>query len=181
MLLDSIPLTENKRLDASIKQALLASAGALTVTDNQLSGGGKVDLSELVMAAAGSDKLTNAVATVLGDLQNLGINMDISGDLTSPKFGLASDLDTRLASAALASLDKEKQAQLDKLNSRLQQMVANQSSTLSAELGDLSGLLSASEQDNATLDELLKTTLSNAVEKQKEKLFNKLFNKGDGR
>ena len=181
LLLDSIPLTENKRLDASIKQALLASAGALTVTDNQLSGGGKVDLSELVMAAAGSDKLTNAVATVLGDLRNLGINMDISGDLTSPKFGLASDLDTRLASAALASLDKEKQAQLDKLNSRLQQMVANQSSTLSAELGDLSGLLSASEQDNATLDELLKTTLSNAVEKQKDKLFNKLFNKGDGR
>ena len=60
-------------------------------------------------------------------------------------------------------------------------MVAKQSSTLSAELGDLSGLLSASEQDNATLDELLKTTLSNAVEKQKEKLFNKLFNKGDGR
>ena len=181
LLLDSIPLTENKRLDASIKKALLASAGALTITDNQLSGGGSVDLSELVLAAAGSDKVTNAVASALGDLHDLGINLDISGSLTAPKFALASDLDTRLASAALASLDKEKQAQLTKLQNRLQQMVATQSSALSTELGDLSGLLSNTQQDSATLDELLKTTLNNAVEKQKEKLLNKLFNKGDGR
>lgn len=181
LLLDSITLTENKRLDASIKQALLASSGALTITDNKLAGTGKVDLSELVMAAAGSDKITNAVASVLGDLRNLGINMDLSGDITSPKFGLASDLDTRLASAALASIDKEKQAQLTKLNSRLQQMVASQSSALTSELGDVSNLLNNSAQDNATLDELLKTTLNNAVEKQKNKLLNKLFNKGDGR
>ncbi|MFS1704016.1 TIGR03545 family protein [Alteromonas sp. AMM-1] len=181
LLLDSIPLTENKRLDASIKKALLASAGALTITDNQLSGGGSVDLSELVLAAAGSDKVTNAVASALGDLHDLGINLDISGSLTAPKFALASDLDTRLASAALASLDKEKQAHLTKLQNRLQQMVATQSSALSTELGDLSGLLSNTQQDSATLDELLKTTLNNAVEKQKEKLLNKLFNKGDGR
>ncbi|TPV55064.1 TIGR03545 family protein [Aestuariibacter sp. GS-14] len=181
LLLDSIPLTENKRLDASIKKALLASAGALTITDNQLSGSGSVDLSELILAAAGSDKVTNAVASALGDLHDLGINLDISGSLTAPKFALASDLDTRLASAALASLDKEKQAQLAKLQNRLQQMVATQSSALSTELGDLSGLLSNTQQDSATLDELLKTTLNNAVEKQKEKLLNKLFNKGDGR
>lgn len=180
-LLDSIQLSSNKRLDASIKEALLASSGALEIVDNALQGSGEVDLSKLAMAASGSDKITRTIADLLSSLTQLDMKMDIGGTLTSPDFGFSSDLDNQLAGAALSSLTASQKDKLNELNGRLQSMVAEQNDSLSTELGDISGLISASQSDEATLEELLQKTFKSTLDKQKDKLLNKLFKKADGR
>ena len=60
-------------------------------------------------------------------------------------------------------------------------MVGNQDDNLASELGNISTWLSTTQRDEAALQELLQATFKNAVEKQKDKLLNKLFDKLDGR
>ena len=146
-----------------------------------LDGSGTVDLTKLTMAATGSDSLTNAIASLLDSLQQLDITMNIGGTLSAPDFGFSSDLDRQLANAALSSLSASQQDKLDKLNSKLQGMVGNQDDNLASELGNISTWLSTTQRDEAALQELLQATFKNAVEKQKDKLLNKLFDKLDGR
>lgn len=181
LILDSIPLSDNARLDASIKQALLATTGSLSITDNQLNGTGNIDLTELTMAAAGNDRITSVIADLLDSLTQLDIRMDIGGTLQAPDFGFSSDLDTQLASAALASLSASQQQKLTELNSKLHGLVGTQGDVLSKELVDISAFLKASQSDEAALQELLQATFKSVVEQQKDKLLNKLFNKPDGR
>ena len=181
LLLDSVSLSQNPRLDASIKQALLAASGSLEITDNMLDGSGTVDLTKLTMAATGSDNLTNAIASLLDSLQQLDMTMNIGGTLSAPNFGFSSDLDRQLANAALSSLSASQQDKLNELNSKLQGMVGSQDDNLASELGNISTWMSATQRDEAALQELLQATFKNAVEKQKDKLLNKLFDKLDGR
>ena len=181
LLLDSVSLSDNPRLDASIKQALLAASGSLEITDNMLDGSGTVDLTKLTMAATGSDNLTNAIASLLDSLQQLDMTMNISGTLSAPNFGFSSDLDRQLANAALSSFGASQQDKLDELNSKLQGLVGSQDDNLASELGNISTWMSATQRDEAALQELLQVTFKNAVEKQKDKLLNKLFDKLDGR
>ena len=146
-----------------------------------LDGSGTVDLTKLTMAATGSDNLTNAIASLLDSLQQLDMTMNISGTLSAPNFGFSSDLDRQLANAALSSLSASQQDKLNELNSKLQGMVGSQDDNLASELGNISTWMSATQRDEAALQELLQATFKNAVEKQKDKLLNKLFDKLDGR
>ncbi|GGF85146.1 TIGR03545 family protein [Alteromonas lipolytica] len=181
LLLDSINLSNNERLDASIKSALLATTGALKITDNHLDGTGKIDLTELAMSASGNDHITRIIANLLDSLQQLDIIMNVGGTLSAPDFGFSSDLDSQLASAALTTLSESQQDKLTELNSKLQGLVGEQDDTMASELGNLAALLKASQEDEAALQELLQAKLKSVVEQQKDKLLDKLFNKRDGR
>ena len=181
VLLDNITLSSNARLDASLKQALLATTGTLTVTDNVLNGTGNIDLSELTMTASGSDNLTNIIASLLRGLSQLDMQMNIGGTLTAPSFGFSSDLDRQLTNAALSSLNDAQQGKLTELNTRLQRMADDQNNNLSNALGNVSTWLSTTQRDEAALQELLQATFKTAVEQQKDKLLNKLFDKLNGR
>lgn len=181
LLLDTVTLSNNARLDASIKQALLATTGSLTIKDNSLNGTGKIDLSELTMVANGSDSVTRAVATLLDRLKKLDMTMKFGGTLSAIDVAISSDLDRQIANAVLSTLSASQQDKLDKLNARLQEMIGNQDDVMASELGDISALLRASQDNEAALQELLLATFKNTVENQKQKLLNKLFNKLDGR
>ena len=109
------------------------------------------------------------------------MTMNIGGTLSAPNFGFSSDLDRQLANAALSSLSASQQDKLNELNSKLQGMVGSQDDNLASELGNISTWMSATQRDEAALQELLQATFKNAVEKQKDKLLNKLFDKLDGR
>lgn len=146
-----------------------------------LDGSGTVDLTKLTMAATGSDSLTNAIASLLDSLQQLDMTMNIGGSLSAPNFGFSSDLDRQLANAALSSLSTSQQDKLNELNNKLQDMVGSQDDNLASELGNISTWMSATQGDEAALQELLQATFKNAVEQHKDKLLNKLFDKLDGR
>ncbi|NDV91467.1 TIGR03545 family protein [Alteromonas sp. 345S023] len=175
--MSEIPFTGNETLNAVLKSALMQTSGSMQVTDNQLSGSGEVDLEQLVMAATGTSDVTSAIASALETLSSLNMTMLLDGTLSDPNFNIKSDLDNKLAKAALSQLTASQQDKLDELNSKLNAMVSNEQSLLSGELVDVNSMLSAAQGDSAALQELLQTQLNDVVEEQKTKLFDKLKRK----
>lgn len=175
--MSDIPFTGNEALNAVLKSALMQTNGSMKVTNNQLTGSGEVDLEQLVMEATGTSDVTSAIASALQTLSSLNMTMLLDGTLANPDFNLKSDLDNKLAKAALSQLTASQQDKLDELNSKLNAMVSNEQSLLSNELVDVNSMLSAAQGDSAALQELLQAQLNDVVEEQKSKLFDKLKSK----
>ena len=175
--MQNIPFSGNEALNAVLKTALMKTNGSMKVTDNMLSGTGEVDLQQLVMEATGTSDITSAIASALQTLTSLNMTMLLDGTLSNPGFNLKSDLDNKLAKAALGQLTASQQDKLDELNSKLNSMISNQQSLLSGELVDVNSMISAAQGDSAALQELLQAQLNNVVEQQKNKLFDKLKSK----
>lgn len=175
--MSNIPVSGNETLNAVMKTALMATTGSMEVVDNQLSGNGKVNLQELVMEATGTSDVTSAIASALQSLSSLSMTMLLDGTLSNPGFNIKSDLDNKLAQAALSQLTASQQDKLDELNTKLNAMVANEQDALSGELVDINSMLSAAQGDSGALQELLQSQLSSVVDEQKNKLFDKLKGK----
>ena len=175
--MQNIPFSGNEALNAVLKTALMKTNGSMKVTDNMLSGTGEVDLQQLVMEATGTSDITSAIASALQTLTSLNMTMLLDGTLSNPGFNLKSDLDNKLAEAALGQLTASQQDKLDELNSKLNSMIGNQQSLLTGELVDVNSMISAAQGDSAALQELLQAQLNNVVEQQKNKLFDKLKSK----
>jgi len=105
------------------------------------------------------------------------MTMLLDGTLSDPGFNIKSDLDNKLAKAALSQLTASQKDKLDELNNKLNSMISNEQSLLSGELVDVNSMLSAAQGDSAALQELLQAQLNNVVEQQKSKLFDKLKGK----
>ena len=179
-----ITSTENKKftlkpfkMQIVLKSALMKTNGSMKVTDNILSGTGEVDLQQLVMEATGTSDITSAIAQALQTLTSLNMTMLLDGTLSDPGFNIKSDLDNKLAKAALSQLTASQKDKLDELNNKLNSMISSQQSLLSGELVDVNSMLSAAQGDSAALQELLQAQLNNVVEQQKSKLFDKLKGK----
>ncbi len=173
----NIALSNNDKLTAVLKQALLETTGSLTVKNNQLSGSGNIDLRSLVMQATGSGNVTQAIAKALESLGSLSMSMLFDGTLDNPGFSVKSDLDNQLARAAVSQLTASQQDKLDKVNQKLKAMVNQPQDVASEQLGAVESMLTAAQGDNDALSGLLDTQLSGLVDKEKDKLLDKLKNK----
>lgn len=173
----NITMSGNETLNAVLKSALMQTNGSMKVTDNMLSSTGEVDLQELVMEAAGTSEVTEAIAKALQTLTSLNMTMLLDGTLSNPGFNIKSDLDNKLAQAALSQLTDSQKGKLDELNNKLNSMIGDQQSLLSGELVDVNSMISAAQGDSAALQELLQAQLNNVVEQQKNKLLDKLKGK----
>ena len=175
--MSNVAFSGNDTLDAVLTSALMATTGSMKVTDNTLTGTGDVDLQDLVMEATGSSDVTSAIANALQSLSSLSMTMLLDGTLSNPNFNIKSDLDNKLAQAALSQLTASQQDKLDELNNKLNSMISNEQSLLSGELVDVNSMLSAAQGDSEALQALLQTQLNSVVEQQKNKLFDKLKGK----
>ena len=175
--MSNVAFSGNDTLDAVLTSALMTTTGSMKVTDNTLTGTGDVDLQDLVMEATGSSDVTSAIANALQSLSSLSMTMLLDGTLSNPNFNIKSDLDNKLAQAALSQLTASQQDKLDELNNKLNSMISNEQSLLSGELVDVNTMLSAAQGDSEALQALLQTQLNSVVEQQKNKLFDKLKGK----
>ena len=175
--MSNISFSGNETLNAVLKSALMKTNGSMKVTDNMLTGTGEVDLQQLVMEATGTSDITSAIAQALQTLTSLNMTMLLDGTLSDPGFNIKSDLDNKLAKAALSQLTASQKDKLNELNNKLNSMISNEQSLLSGELVDVNSMLSAAQGDSAALQELLQAQLNNVVEQQKSKLFDKLKGK----
>ncbi|MEW9798456.1 TIGR03545 family protein [Alteromonas sp. CYL-A6] len=175
--LANIPLSSNEKLNAMLTSALLKSAGSLTVENNQLSGQGEVDLLSLAMQATGENKVSTAIASALESLTSLSMSMLFNGSIDNPGFSVKSDLDNKLAKAALSQLTDSQKGKLDELNQKLNDMVSNQLSATNEQLVSVNGLLEAAQGNSDMLSGLMDTQLSGLVDEQKNKLLDKLKGK----
>ena len=174
--LENLALSDTDRFSATISSALLNTLGNVKVVDNQLSGSSEIDLTSLAMQAAGNDKLTSIIADTLSGLSELDMVVDLDGTITAPGFKLSSDLDSKIAQAAVGQLGQEQQAKLNELQQKLNGMASEQLGANGSQLADINGLIGAANSDSGQLDELLNAQLTNLVEQQKDKLLKKLFN-----
>ena len=175
--MSNVAFSGNDTLDAVLTSALMTTTGSMKVTDNTLTGTGDVDLQALVMEATGSSDVTSAIANALQSLSSLSMTMLLDATLSNPNFNIKSDLDNKLAQAALSQLTASQQDKLDELNNKLNSMISNEQSLLSGELVDVNSMLSAAQGDSEALQALLQTQLNSVVEQQKNKLFDKLKGK----
>ena len=175
--MSDVSFSGNDTLNAVLKSALMKTNGSMKVTDNLLTGTGEVDLQQLVMEATGTSDITSAIAQALQTLTSLNMTMLLDGTLSNPDFNIKSDLDNKLAKAALSQLTASQQDKLDELNTKLNSMRSSEQSLLSGELVDVNSMLSAAQGDRTALQELLQAQLNNVVEQQKNKLFDKLKGK----
>ena len=158
--MSNVAFSGNDTLDAVLTSALMTTTGSMKVTDNTLTGTGDVDLQDLVMEATGSSDVTSAIANALQSLSSLSMTMLLDGTLSNPNFNIKSDLDNKLAQAALSQLTASQQDKLDELNNKLNSMISNEQALLSGELVDVNTMLSAAQGDSEALQALLQTQLS---------------------
>ena len=134
-------------------------------------------MASLVIEAAGTNKLTTAIANALNQLKTLDMKLNLSGTLSNPDFAISSDLDNKLAQAAISELTASQQDKLDEVMLRLNGMVGGVQSETQGQLVNVESMLSAAQGDSSQLESLLKTQLNNVIDQQKNKLFDKLKSK----
>ncbi|MBT0585383.1 TIGR03545 family protein [Alteromonas oceanisediminis] len=178
--LDNLTLSDGGRMTAQIAEALLASSGSLKVTDNQVSGTGKVDLVQLALTASGTDNFTSALADALEDISSLAMNIGFSGDINSPRFSIGSNLDKQLVGAIAANLSGGQSGKLSELRDKLNAKAADALGETNAALAQTVDWQALASGDATTLENLLQTQLNNVVDDQKKKLLDKLKGKLGG-
>lgn len=175
--LANVPMVSSEKLTAALEKALVTTSGEFSISDNLLSGNGDIDLASLVIEAAGTNKLTTAIANALNQLKTLDMKLDLSGTLSDPDFSISSDLDNKLAQAAISELTASQQDKLDEVMQRLNSMVSGVQSDGQEQLISVESMLSAAQGDSSQLENLLKTQLDSVIDQQKNKLFDKLKSK----
>ncbi|MFQ3249251.1 MAG: hypothetical protein ACI9O6_001055 [Glaciecola sp.] len=172
-----VPEESKQKLNALLESGLLASKGGLKVVDGKVSGSSVFDLSALNLKASGKNDLTSAMAEVISGLTELKLNTDFSGSLTSPSIKVKSDLDKKMLQALSSGLTGNSSGKLSELKSKLNAKAAEQLGQSSQELKAVETLLAAAQGDTDSINELLKSQMSNALDKNKDKLLDKLGDK----
>ena len=95
----------------------------------------------------------------------------------NPGFHISSDLDNKLAQAAITELTASQQDKLDAVQQKLNAMVAGQQKEGQSQLVSVESMLAAIQGDSEQLESLLKTQLDSVIDKQKDKLLDKLKSK----
>ncbi|MFQ3208216.1 MAG: hypothetical protein ACI9IT_002382 [Glaciecola sp.] len=175
--IELVPEESKQKLNALLESGLLASKGGLKVVDGKLSGSSVIDLSALKLKATGKNDLTSAMADVISGLSDLKLSTDFSGSLTSPSIKIKSDLDKKMLQALSSGLTGNSSGKLSELKSKLNAKVAEQLGQSGQQLESVDALLAAAQGDAASLKELLKSQMRNALDQKKDKLLNKLTDK----
>jgi len=175
--IELVPEESKQKLNALLESGLLASKGELNVVDSTLSGSSIIDLSALQLKATGKNDLTSAMADVISGLSELKLSTNFSGGLSSPSIKVKSDLDKKILQALSSGLTGNSSGKLSELKSKLNEKVAEQLGQSGQQLESVDVLLAAAQGDTESLNELLKSQMTNALDRKKDKLLNKLTDK----
>ncbi|MBF7071854.1 TIGR03545 family protein [Glaciecola sp. MH2013] len=172
-----VPEESKQKLNALLESGLLASKGGLNIQDGKLSGSSLFDLSALSLKANGQNDLTSTMAEIISGLSELNLMTDFAGSLNSPKVSVSSDLDKKMLASLTQGLSGANSGKLAELKSKLNDKIATQLGDSNAQLESVDALLSAAQGDTDSLNELLKSQMTNALEDKKDELLNKLGGK----
>ncbi|MFT4993737.1 MAG: hypothetical protein ACI965_000758 [Paraglaciecola sp.] len=175
--LADVGLLDQQKLSSTLLKGLLNSRGKLAVDQDQVSGTGLVDLQQLVMAASGSNRLTNVIAQALTQLNTLAINTDLGGTLDDIVLSFRSDLDKQLASALLANLSSEQKGKLDELKHKLNAKIQGPLGQSKGEMSQWLDLEKLAEGNLSNINDMLSSKFSDAVDSKKDQIKDKLKDK----
>lgn len=175
--LADIRFLQSDKLSALLESAILASTGRFKVDNNAVSGNSSVTLSDLALQAKGQNQFTTSIAKVLQQLEQLNLDLSFSGQVNNPDFSISSDLDNQFAELAWSELSDSQKDKLEELKQKLAANVSDSQQQASNALKDINKMLAAAQGDKEDLQQLMQAQLSDVVDKQKNKLLDKLKDK----
>jgi len=107
------------------------------------------------------------MAEVISGLSELKLSTDFTGSLTSPSIKVKSDLDKKMLQALSSGLTGDSSGKLSELKNKLNTKVAEQLGQSSQQLESVDALLTAAQGDTDSINELLKSQMTNALDKKK--------------
>ncbi len=180
LVLDTVellPKESKQKLNALLESGSLASKGGIQIIDGKVSGSSIFDLSDLKLQASGKNDLSSAMAEVISGLSDLKFTTDFSGNIASPSIKVKSDLDKKMLQALTSGLTGDSSGKLGELKSRLNAKIAKQLGASGDQLKSVDVLLATVQGDANSLNELLKSQMTNAIDSKKDKLLNKIGDK----
>ncbi len=176
LVLENLPVSNDPRLNAIIKQAALFSKGEVRMQNNTIAGAAEFLFDQLALEAQGNDKYAQIIAQTLNTLDTLNVKTTYSGELNAPVLSLKSDLDNRLGKALMQGILSDQSGPLSDLRQELQAQAAEGLGIAQGDLSQVTLLLQLANGDLSSLDSLLSSELGG-----KEQLKNKLLDKLKGK
>lgn len=168
-------LSDQPQFMAEIVSTLLDSEGRVAIRNGVLEGDSTVRLNQLSINASAENKWAQVVASALNDLQQLDMQVGVSGAMTAPQLSLRSDLDRQLGGALKSAAMDLGKAELAQFSSGLQQQTAGLLGNGEADLELINSLLGSAESRDAQLQELLESKLQESLQDQlKDRLRGRL-------
>ncbi|WNC67777.1 TIGR03545 family protein [Thalassotalea nanhaiensis] len=172
--IDDAKLRDKGNFSLALQSANLAGVGQFNLVDTSLNSINKFQVSDTRFTGASTSSVGRSLLSAIDSVNKFSLNVDIEGELSSPNYGIKSDLDN-IITKAIANQLKAKLATFQKqLKSGLNQKVAQTlkvSESDAAEFADVDTLLNNTDK---SLDNLLK---SDVVKKKKKELENKAKDK----
>lgn len=173
--LNALGLSDQPQFMAAIVSALLDSEGSVALRNGELDGTSTVRLAQLDINASAENQWAQVVASALTELQQLDMQVAVSGAMAAPQLQVRSDLDRQLGGALKAAAMERGKAELANFTSGLQQQTAGVLGNGEADLELINGLLGNAEDRDAQLQKLLETKLQENLQEQlKDRLRGRL-------
>ncbi|MFT2089814.1 TIGR03545 family protein [Paraglaciecola sp. 2405UD69-4] len=180
LTLSDLALVNQDKITSQLNSGLLSSSGNLSLTGETLSGKGLVDLQQLLIDAAGTNKITNIVADTLNQLTKLTLTTDIAGTLGDLDLSIGSDLNQQIGGALLSNISSEQQEKLDELQQKLNAQTSGVLGEGNEQFQQLLDWEQLADGDLSSVNSMLEAKLDSLVEQKKDeakdKILNKLFN-----
>ncbi|KGJ89099.1 TIGR03545 family protein [Colwellia psychrerythraea] len=172
--LANIQLTKSKALTLSLTAAKLNGKGSFSLMNSEIEASNGVSLKQASYQGQAKSKMTKLLLDTIKSLDKLTVDVAVSGELSQPKFSIASSLNEALTGAFKQQVAGKLNDFKRKVNEGLNEKLANAlklGDSQTAELLDLEALLTDTDK---ALDDLKN---SDIVKQQQKKLEDKLKNK----
>jgi uncharacterized protein (TIGR03545 family) len=175
--LSELDLVSQEKLTSQLDSGLLSSTGKIALNGEVISGTAKIDLQSLIIKATGTNKITNIMANTLNQLKKLTINTDIGGTIGNLDFSYSSDLNKQISGALLTNVSTEQQIKLDELKQKINKKTEGMLDDNNSQLAQWLDWEKLADGDLGSINELLKAQFSSVIDKKKDELKKKIFDK----
>ncbi|WNC71498.1 TIGR03545 family protein [Thalassotalea psychrophila] len=167
-------LRDKDNFSLAMQSANLAGVGQFNLVDSSINSINKFQISQSRFTGASTSSVGRSLLSAIDSVKEFSLNIDIEGELSSPKYGIKSDLDNIITKAISQQLKAKLSTFQKKLQAGLNQKVAQSlkiSDSEAAEFADADALLNNTDK---SLNKLLK---SDVVKQKKKELENKAKDK----
>ncbi len=171
--LTDLVLSKKDAMPVTLQKSLTNASGTASIQNKVLEGIFNADFKGVEWQVAEKKGWEGEVAKALKTIEKFNLKGEITGDISSPSFSIASDLDDHIKNVATQQL-KTKQAELEsKVQSYLNEQVTQVGGPYEDQLAALTNTEGSVTQRIDQLEEMLKAEIQSAVDDKKQQAEDK--------
>lgn len=172
-----VNLRDNKSLALTLDSADVTGVGEFSFANNNISSISDVNVAKTSFTGSSTSSIGRALVSAINDVNKFSLDIEISGEITSPSYKVKSDLDNIIGKAINKQLQQKLADFQNKLQSGLNQKVAKALKINDSEAAELADIESLLKDTDKALNKLLKSKLADS---KKDELEDKLKKKLKG-